>query len=407
MRGGIAQKGNNYYPYLWIGGKKKWFSGAGPSKKRAERILNDKVAELQNGTYQELKKIRFKAFASLWLDSYAKSKVKPSTLRSYEDIIEKHLGPAFGHFLLTDISTAMLQKYIADRLQAPKSKKSEQKVRAKTVINELVPLKEMLKHAVRWGYLKVNPAEYVEKPRVEKEEMDILPPEDIRLLLDHAAPRYRVLFLTAVLTGMRRGELLGLQWGDIDWNHGQIHVRRSLWKGQFVTPKSKRSVRKIDMSPTLARDMRRHRLQSPPGNLDLVFSNSKGLPLDGDTLVRRHFLPALRRAKVRQVRFHDLRHTNVALRIEQGQNIKYIQNQLGHASIQTTLDRYGHLIKDVNSEQALKLDTILGFVEKPGSSSGNGRKMVEEATKKGSPGPDNPLIYLVAGAGFEPATFGL
>jgi len=73
------------------------------------------------------------------------------------------------------------------------------------------------------------------------------------------------------------------------------------------------------------------------------------------------FLPALRRAKVRRVRFHDLRHTNVALRIEEGQNIKYIQNQLGHASIQTTLDRYEHLIKDVNTEQAKKLDNLLGF----------------------------------------------
>ncbi len=77
--------------------------------------------------------------------------------------------------------------------------------------------------------------------------------------------------------------------------------------------------------------------------------------------MKRHFLPALRKAKLRKVRFHDLRHTNVALRIEQGQNIKYIQNQLGHASIQTTLDRYGHLIKDVNTEQAKKLDSILGF----------------------------------------------
>jgi integrase len=118
-------------------------------------------------------------------------------------------------------------------------------------------------------------------------------------------------------------------------------------------------------------------------DLDLVFPNAKGTPLEPDLLVKRHFLPALRRAKVRRVRFHDLRHTNVALRVEQGQNIKYIQNQLGHASIQTTLDRYGHLLKEVNTEQAKKLDTILGFVEQPGSSSDSVRTLLEDDKKKG------------------------
>ncbi|MDH5769277.1 MAG: site-specific integrase, partial [Nitrospirota bacterium] len=253
-------------------------------------------------------------------------------------------------------------------------------VKPKTVINELVPAKEMLKHAVRWGYLKVNPAEYVERPRVEKEEMDILIPDEIKLFLEQVTPKYKPFFLTAILTGMRRGELLGLQWGDIDWNSKQIYVRRLLWKGQFVTPKSKLSVRRIDMSPYLAVELKKHLMSSPFKELDnLVFCNSESKPFDADTLVKRQFLPALRRAKIRHVSFHSLRHTNVALRIEQGQNIKYIQNQLGHASIQTTLDRYGHLIKEVNSEQAKKLDSILGF----NTLESFGRKMVEMDTKKG------------------------
>jgi integrase len=138
-------------------------------------------------------------------------------------------------------------------------------------------------------------------------------------------------------------------------------VNRSVWKGKFGTPKSKASFRRIDMSPYLALELRKHILASQNNELDLVFSNTDGNLVDPDTMVRRHFLPALKRAGIRKIRFHDLRHTNVALRIEQGQNIKYIQNQLGHASIQTTLDRYGHLINDVNTEQAKKLDRILGF----------------------------------------------
>ena len=229
------------------------------------------------------------------------------------------------------------------------------------MINELVVLKEMFKHAMRWGYVKANPAEYVERPRVELKEMETLTPDEVRRFLEQSPPQYRALFLMAVVTGMRRGELLALRKRDIDWKNSQIHVNRSVWKGKFVTPKSKASIRRIDMSPYLALELRNHILASPNNELDLVFPNSEGNLIDPDTMVRRKFLPTLKMAGIRKIRFHDLRHTNVAFRIEQGQNIKYIQNQLGHASIQTTLDRYGHLISDVNTEQAKKLDRILGF----------------------------------------------
>ena len=371
MTGSIHKKGKSYYIVFRVFDsetrrkRQKWIP-AGSSKREAERQLTDLIGEVHNGTYKEIKKITFDEFSQLWLNSYAETKTKSSTLRSYKDIIKKHLLPVMGDYLLTEINTGMLQRYVAMRLD---------KVKPKTVINELVPLKEMFKHAVRWGYLKVNPAEYVERPRVEKEEMEILIPEEIRLFLEQVTPKYIPFFLTAILTGMRRGELLGLQWGDIDWNYKQIHIRRSIWKGQFVTPKSKTSMRRIDMSPYLATELKKHMLASPFKELDnLVFYNSDGKALDPDSLVKRQFLPALKRAKIRQVRFHDLRHTNVALRIEQGQNIKYIQYQLGHASIQTTLDRYGHLIKEVNTEQAKKLDSILGFVEHSGNFSGSVRR---------------------------------
>ena len=108
MRGSIVKKGNNYYACLWINGKKKWFSGAGTSKRKAEAILNEKVAEVQQGTYHEITKLRFRDFAAQWLDSYATHRVKGSTLRSYRDIVSNHLVPAFGDYLLTDITTAML-----------------------------------------------------------------------------------------------------------------------------------------------------------------------------------------------------------------------------------------------------------------------------------------------------------
>jgi integrase len=378
MTGSIQKKGKSYFIVFRVydseAGKRrqKWIP-AGKTKREAERKLTEVMGEVHSGAYRNLKKITFKQFAEEWVNSYARTRTKLSTLRSYQNIINTHLTPVFGDFLLTDITTAMLQGYVAKRLE---------RVKAKTAINELVPLKKMFKHAVRWGYLKLNPAEHVERPRVDKEEMKVLTPEEVRLFLNHVTPQHKPFFLTAVLTGLRRGELLGLQWGDIDWNNNQINVRRSVWNGEFVTPKTKNSVRKIDISPYLAMVLKKHKLGCPMSDIDLVFHNTKGNPLEPGSLVKRHFLPALRMAKVRQVRFHDLRHTNVALRIEQGQNIKYIQNQLGHASIQTTLDRYGHLLKEVNTEQAKKLDAILGFVEHYSNSSASVRRLLEDDKMK-------------------------
>ncbi len=117
------------------------------------------------------------------------------------------------------------------------------------------------------------------------------------------------------------------------------------------------------MTPYLVMELKKHKLAGSNSEFDLVFCNSKGKPIDPDNIGRQYFLPALREAKIRQVRFHDLRHTNVALRIEQGQNVVYISRQVGHSSVKTTLDIYGHLIKEVNTEQAKKLDNILGFAE--------------------------------------------
>jgi integrase len=380
MTGSIQKKGKSYYLVFRMRDpqtrkrKQKWIP-AGKTKRGAERKLAELMGEVLSGTYRDIKTITFAEFSELWLDSYAKTRTKPSTIETYCSIIKKHLIPAFGDYLLTEIDAGMVQKYVASKLES---------LKPKTLVNHVVPLKEMFKHAVRWGYLRANPAEHVERPRVEREEMDILTPDEIRLFLDHARPTYKALFLTAVLTGMRRGELLGLQWSDIDWNSNQIHVRRSLWKDQFITPKSKTSIRRIDMSPYLASELKKHKLSSPNSEVDLVFCNSKGNRLDPETLVKKEFQPALRRAKIRRVSFHSLRHSNVALRIAEGQNLKYIQNQLGHASIQTTLDTYGHLVKEHNTEQAKRLDNGLGFAEQSEGVSDSVRRLLEEKGKRPS-----------------------
>ena len=352
MKGSVVKKGGSWFCVYRVNGKQKWVKG-GVNKKQTEKKLIKIINEINDGSYKELTEANFTDFSRYWLKTYAQGKLKASTLKSYVDIIEKHLIPYFCSSKLLNISASNIQEYVSLKLSdglAPK-----------TVNNHLVPLKEMFKHAVIWGYLRDNPSQYVEKPRVEKEEMDFLTPEEIRLFLGEVNGEHYALFMTAVFTGLRRGELLALQWGDIEFRTGNIAVRRSLYKGNFTSPKSKSSVRKVVMSPALAGVLKKHKFQAMPNKHDLLFVNGVGNTIDADTLVRRQFLPALRRAGIRKIRFHDLRHSYATLLVSQGENIKFVLSQMGHSSIQTKLDRYGHLLPEKNAGGGVRLDETIGI----------------------------------------------
>jgi integrase len=162
---------------------------------------------------------------------------------------------------------------------------------------------------------------------------------------------------------MRLGELLGLQWGDIDFNGRFIEVRRNLVAGRETTPKSGKT-RRVDMSNQLTETLRSlliarkaEALKKGWGKVpDWVFCNEDGRPLDGDNLRHRVFYKILRKAGLRRVRFHDLRHTFASLLLQQNESPAYVKEQLGHASIQITVDVYGHLIPGANRQAVDRLD---------------------------------------------------
>jgi integrase len=147
-----------------------------------------------------------------------------------------------------------------------------------------------------------------------------------------------------------------LRWEDVDLEGHRIFIRRALWRGKFVTPKSRRSRRTIDLAPTVRTALGKLASRFQGG---LVFCGADGKPIDPDNFIHRDWLRVLRRAELRRIRFHDLRHTYASLLIAQGAHPKYIQAQLGHASIQTTLDRYGHLMPDAHAAEARKLDRLV------------------------------------------------
>ena len=354
-RGFVRKRGDIWYAY-WIDKDRKQCSKAvGTRKKDAEVYATKMQMEVNEGTFRNLKKITFPEFANRWLQDYATVQVKPSTLEGYRGILRSSLLPYFGDVALSSITTSQIQRYVAIRLAEGKAPATVQKA--------LVLLKGMLKQAIEWDFLKINPALPVKPPKRQMVEMDFLTPEEVNLFFGAIEPKWKVFFLTLILTGMRLGELRALQWSDIDWNSETIRVRRNVWRNSFQEPKSRNGFRSIGMSPTLREALKYHLANSPENKNNLVFCNEEGNLIDDCNLRNRVFEPALKKAGLRRIRIHDLRHTYASLLINQGENLKYIQNQLGHASISTTVDIYGHLMPDSHKDASARLDESLFGVQ--------------------------------------------
>lgn len=190
--------------------------------------------------------------------------------------------------------------------------------------------------------------------------MHFLSQEELSTLIGATPLEHRALIATACLTGMRRGELLALSWDDVDFLNSRLHVRRAVSGRKIAEPKSKYSRRVISIPTTLMEMLKSEQLRQAvelPENPDnLVFPNQCGHLMDHSTLMRHVFWPALKRAGLPRVRFHDLRHSFASMLIHRGENVKYIQRVLGHSSIQTTLDVYGHLLPEAGAEAAERLE---------------------------------------------------
>lgn len=195
--------------------------------------------------------------------------------------------------------------------------------------------------------------------------MRFLNPEEIHACLDVAKtfyPEFYPMLFTAIFTGMRKGELLALTWDKINWITKKIIVNSNLYKGILGDPKTFTSNRQIDMCNELAKVLKEWKIKCPHSDKNLVFPNLNGNFLDPDNMIKRKFEPILRKAGIAKMPFHSLRHSYTALLISQNVPIKYIQKQLGHSSIEVTLDTYGHLTPEVHEKGIEALDSL--FCEK-------------------------------------------
>jgi len=322
----------------------------GTGKGEARKILREIEMMVEKRSFIPDKRIpTFSDVAEAWLE-YKKPNIRITTYKQYKGHVENHLNPFFGTTKINRINFDAIERYIAyahkEGMVAPTLKKM------------LTTLGSILKYVTRKRYIEYNPIREIERPKDNRQkEMDFLRPNEIRALIDNTPDqKYKTLFTLAVMTGARQGEILGLKWADIDWFNGQVHVRRTFNHGKFFEPKSNKSKRSIDLGPTVIAELKKWKLACPYSELDLVFPNEKGKPINCQNMVRREFLPALRRAGLRGIRFHDLRHSYAALLIDQGEHPKYIQTQMGHSSINVTMDTYGHLMESVNREASKRLD---------------------------------------------------
>lgn len=341
--------------YDSMGKRKRKTLQKGVTKKKAKEKLREIEDQLAKGLYIPDEKIPiFSKMAKDWL-RLKKLNVRASTWSVCEGHTRNHF-PELNDLKVNRITIAIIEKWIA--------KRQKNGMHIDTLRKVLVTLNQIMAYAVRHNYIVHNPVGDAERPKdqgkIKKKKLRILAPEEIKALVDATVDqKYKVLFRLAIMSGARQGELFGLKWADIDRETSQIHVQRTFNNQAWYEAKTETSNRKIDIGPAMLKVLKKWKLACLPNKLDLVFPNEAGQPLNHNNVVNRHFKPALAKAGLGKVRFHSLRHSFASLLIEQGENIKYIQNQLGHSSPMVTLNVYAHLIKPTNQKAAIKLENAI------------------------------------------------
>jgi integrase len=351
--------------------KEQW-KGGFKTKRDAEAYLNEVLPQVQNGTWTPPTKERFEEFAHRWLKDYAAATVRPTTLASYEMITRKHVVPELGLTPLTQLSPKRIQQYFTRKLESGLS--------STTVRHHAMVLHKMLAAAVREGVVTQNVIDRVDVPRNRAVEMQTLDVERAQLFLAKArrsSPLYR-LYLAALFLGLRMGELLGLRWKDVNFALRQASIMQTVYwlygsekEGRstqllFKEPKSRRSQRAISLPPLLVEELHQlrkeqdeqRRVMGGYHDYDLIFAQDSGKPLHPSD-VRKDFHAVLKAAGLPRIRFHDLRHSCATLRLAAGDNLKVVQELLGHSSAAFTLQVYGHVVPGLQEQSTRALEARL------------------------------------------------
>lgn len=322
-------------------------------KADADKFASVVEADKLRGTWAD-PRLAKTPFAEWWEQhTAAKVHLKPATLARTESIGRNHLLPTFGSMQLGAITKQTIRTWVSglvSRSYAPG-----------TIRKAYQLLSSALEAAVDEGLLPHSPARGISLPRGERKEMRFLSTEEVARLADAIDPRYQAMVYTAAYTGLRLGELTGLAVEHVEFLNRRLRVMRSLsevkGKLSFTDTKTSGSRRTIQL-PAFLVDILAAHIAEYPDPSGLVFTSPEGGPIRQTNFRRRHWTPAVRASVGEPCRFHDLRHTHAALLIRQGEHPKVIQSRLGHSSITTTLDTYGHLFDGLDEAAADRLDQV-------------------------------------------------
>ena len=352
------------------GKRLRHFESVRGNKREAQQRLAELMVSIEKGSYIKPKRLMVGKWLEDWTNGYVTANCAPRTLDSYRSEIKNHIVPSLGAIPLTELRPQHLQAHYAKALSHGRVD-GRGGLSPRTVQYQHRILSESLSHAVRMGLLVRNVAELIDPPRPKRRGMTTMVAEDVpRFLKASRETPFHEVYCTALFTGMRLGELLGLRWRDVDPELATLYVVQALYKRggvcKIVEPKTSHSRRSIALSPVLTTLLRQHRakqeaekilLGTPLMENDLVFARPDGSPLDPST-VSKTFTRVLIKAGLSHIRFHDLRHTHATLMLKAGVHPKIVQERLGHGSIAVTLDTYSHVVSGLQEVAAHRFEGV-------------------------------------------------
>lgn len=367
MKGTVVTRtlkdGTKRYDAVWrANGKQKWRTFH--RQRDADRFLTNAVKATHDGTYRDVRPLGVGELFDRWLTESLDVRrkqglLKPSTAKSYRSMLQTHLRPSFGEFRSDRLGADAIKTWVAAKADAIEARTMTPKY-YNNLLNLLHAILSWARHPAQ-SHIAHDPLDGQRRLPRRRVERDFLERHEIVSLLNAATTNtdYAIL-LVAIYGGLRRGELFALQWGDIDGARakgaGRLRIQRSIYQGAVTTPKTEHSIRVVDVPRLVLDALAGHKTDCPAIDGDFVFRTAGGTAIDPDNWYKREFPAIRKRAKLRSIGLHALRHTYASLLINAGENLKYVSRQLGHASIQITADLYGHLFKETSTAAMRRLN---------------------------------------------------
>ena len=339
------------------------------TKKEAEHIMYEMIAQIDKGCYVANQKVTVSEWIETWLEVYIKPNVSPTTLSGYEGMIDRYINPILGKLKVQDLTALTIQAWV-NRLKV--SPQSGNELSAATVKHTYHVLRGALDKAVLSGVILRTPCTGITLPKGDRKKPVIYDETQIKQLIQAAKGTEMELVIDIELClGVRRGELLGLQWGDIDFVKHQIHICRNRvvvnGKSVLKSPKTAAGYRTLDVPEQLINKLRRHKITCAENKIrlgrnytdtDFVIVHPDGKPIYPE-YISQLLTKLQERSGLPKCRFHDLRHLCASIMLKQGVDVKVAQQILGHSDVTTTLNIYTHVLPSSVKSAAEKIGEMV------------------------------------------------